>query len=166
MGKSATFWADGGLLGKAIAADDILSLAGDANRGRTIFDKSSAAQCKQCHAVQGFGGTLGPDLSNIGKKYERKTLLETILEPSKAIAPEFIPHLLETKSGQVLAGFLVERAADHVVIKDVKSQTVRVASDDIEAIVPQQKSLMPELVLSEVTAQDAADLLAFLTTLK
>jgi putative membrane-bound dehydrogenase-like protein len=153
-------------LGKAIAAEDILSLAGDANRGRTIFDKSSAAQCKQCHAVQGFGGTLGPDLSNIGKKYERKTLLETILEPSKAIAPEFIPHLLETKRGQVLAGFLVERAADHVVIKDVKSQTVRVARDDIEAIVPQQKSLMPELVLSEVTAQDAADLLAFLTTLK
>ena len=28
---------------------------------------------------------------------------------------------------------------------------------------PQQKSLMPELVLSDVTAQDAADLLAFLS---
>ncbi|HEV3136346.1 MAG TPA: PVC-type heme-binding CxxCH protein [Pirellulales bacterium] len=153
-------------LGKAIRAEDILALAGDANRGRIIFNKSSAAQCKACHAVQGFGGALGPDLSNIGKKYERGALLETILDPSKAIAPEFIPHLLETKSGQVYAGFLLERSADRVMIKDVKNQLIRVEADEVEALVPQQKSLMPELILSEVTAQDAADLLAFLTSLK
>jgi putative membrane-bound dehydrogenase-like protein len=153
-------------LGKAVASEEILSLAGDANRGRVIFFKSSAAQCKACHAVQGFGGTTGPELSNIGKKYERKALLETILDPSKAIAPEFAAHVLETTSGQVYAGFLVERTADHVVLKDVKGQVVRVAAAEIEALVPQQKSLMPELVLSEVTAQDAADLLAYLTTLK
>ncbi|MBI3838416.1 MAG: HEAT repeat domain-containing protein [Planctomycetia bacterium] len=153
-------------LGKAIRPEDILALAGDANRGRIIFNKSSAAQCNACHAVQGFGGTLGPDLTNIGKKYERNTLLETILDPSKAIAPEFIPYLLETKSGQVYAGFLVERTGDRVVLKDVKSQLIRVALHEVEALVPQQKSLMPELILSEVTSQDAADLLAFLTTLK
>jgi putative membrane-bound dehydrogenase-like protein len=153
-------------LGKTIAPDEILALLGDANRGRVIFNTNSAAQCKQCHAIQGFGGTLGPDLSTIGKKYERKTLLETIVDPSKAIAPEFIPYLLETKAGQVYAGFLVERTADHVVLKDVKSKSIRVAADEIEALVQLQKSLMPELVLSEVTAQDAADLLAFLTTLK
>ena len=113
-------------LGEAITADEILALTGDAKRGREIFNKSSAAQCKKCHAVQGFGGTLGPDLSKIGKKYERKALLETILDPSKAIAPEFVPYLLETTSGQVYAGFLVERTDEHVVLKDVKSQLMRV----------------------------------------
>ncbi len=154
------------MLGKTISADAILALAGDANRGRVIFNKSSAALCKQCHAVQGFGGTLGPDLTNIGKKYERKTLLETILDPSKAIAPEFIPYLLETQAGQVYVGFLVERTAEHVVLKDVKNQRIRVATDQIESLVPQPKSLMPELVLSDVTPQDAADLLAYLITLQ
>ncbi len=153
-------------LGSAISAEEILALSGDPNRGRIIFDKSSAAQCKQCHAVQGFGGSLGPELSNVGKKYERKALLETILEPSKAIAPEFIPYLLETTSGQVYAGFVTEKTADHVVLKDVKNQSVRVPTAEIDALVALQKSLMPELILSEVTAQDAADLLAYLTTLK
>jgi putative heme-binding domain-containing protein len=105
-------------------------------------------------------------LSNIGKKYERKALLETILEPSKAIAPEFIPYLLETTRGQVYAGFVTEKTADHVVLKDVKNQSVRVPTAEINALVALQKSLMPELILSEVTAQDAADLLAYLTTLK
>ena len=153
-------------LGKGVTAEQILALSGDANRGRVIFFKSSAAQCKACHAVQGFGGSTGPELSNIGKKYERRTMLETILDPSKAIAPEFVPYLLETKSGQVYAGFLAERTEDHVVLKDIKGQRVRVAADEIEVLQAQQKSLMPELVLSEVTAQDAADLLEFLTTLK
>ena len=44
---------------------------------------------------------IGPDLSQIGKKYERRALLETILEPSKAIAPEYIVHLVETTGGEV-----------------------------------------------------------------
>lgn len=153
-------------LGSSISATEILSLAGDANRGKKIFNKSSAANCKQCHAIAGFGGSLGPDLGNIGKKYERGALLETILDPSKAIAPEFIPYVLETTTGQVYAGFIVERTADHLLIKDVKSRDIRVEAAEIEALVPQKKSLMPELVLSEITAQDAADLLAFLITLK
>jgi putative heme-binding domain-containing protein len=153
-------------LGQSISADEILALAGDANRGRIIFYKSSAAQCKQCHAVQGFGGTTGPELSRIGKKYERRALLETILEPSKAIAPEYIPYLLETTGGQVYAGFLVERNDAGVELRDVENRTIRVPAAEVEALLPQPKSLMPELVLSEVTAQDAADLLAFLASLK
>jgi putative membrane-bound dehydrogenase-like protein len=153
-------------LGQALTADEILSLAGDANRGGVVFNKSSAAQCKQCHAVQGFGGTLGPDLSHIGKKYERKALLETIVEPSKAIAPEFVPYVVETTGGQVHAGFVVEQTAERIVLKDVKGQQIRIPAGEIVALVRQQKSLMPELVLSEVSAQDAADLLAFLMTLQ
>jgi len=153
-------------LGQAISADEILSLAGDVNRGRAIFDKSSAAQCKKCHAVQGFGGSLGPELTKIGNKYERKALLETIVDPSKAIAPEFVPYLLETTGGQVHAGFVVDRNADQVTLKDVNSKLIRVPAAEVAELVPQQKSLMPELVLSEVSAQDAADLLAYLMTLK
>jgi putative heme-binding domain-containing protein len=131
-----------------------------------IFDRSSAAQCKKCHAVQGFGGSLGPELTHIGKKYEQRALLETIMEPSKAIAPEFVPYLLETKGGQVVAGFIVARSPETIVLKDVSGKVVSVAAADVEVLQQQQKSLMPELVLSEVTAQDAADLLAYLTTLK
>ncbi len=153
-------------LGSAISANEILERSGDANRGRNIFFKSSAAQCNQCHAVHGFGSKLGPELTKIGKKYERQALLETILQPSKAIAPEFVPYLLETTSGQVYAGFLVDRNDKRVVLRDVKNQTIRVPANEVEALIPQQKSLMPELVLSEVTPQDAADLLAFLESLK
>jgi putative membrane-bound dehydrogenase-like protein len=153
-------------LGEAISAQAILALRGDAARGEKIFFQSSAAQCKNCHQVQGAGETLGPDLSQIGKKYERATLLETILEPSKAIAPEYYVYLVETSQGHVHAGFLVERNEKEVILRDSKNQLIRIAASDVETMERQTRSMMPELVLRDVTAQDAADLLAYLESLK
>jgi len=152
-------------LGAAVQPDKILAMNGDENRGRNIFFKSSAARCKSCHRVNGFGNTIGPDLSQIGKKYERKVLLETILEPSKAIAPEYIVHLLETSGGEVHAGFIVEQNDNELVLKNVEGKTIRVPKSDVVTTQPQKQSMMPELVLQDITAQDAADLLAYLTSL-
>jgi putative membrane-bound dehydrogenase-like protein len=149
-------------LGEAIKAADILALKGNPKRGEQIFYESTAAQCKNCHQVNGKGGTLGPDLSAIGKKYERATLLETILEPSKAISHEFVPYLVQTTDGLVYAGFVVTNDEREVVLKDINSKMVRIRAKDVDVIEPQTKSLMPELVLRDVTAQDAADLLAFM----
>jgi putative heme-binding domain-containing protein len=115
--------------------------------------------------VHGFGAGTGPDLSQIGKKYERATLLETILDPSKAVAPEYVAYLLETTRGQVFAGFLVEKTDKQVTLRDVEGKQIRMPADEVETFEPQKKSLMPELALRDVTAQDAADLLAFLSSL-
>ena len=140
-------------------------MTGDDNRGRNIFFKSSAVRCKACHQVNGFGTTLGPDLTQIGKKYERAALLETILNPSKAVAPEYIVHLVETTGGEVHAGFIVEQNDSEMVLKNVEGKSIRVAKADIVGVHPQKQSMMPELVLQDITAQDAADLLAFLVSL-
>ncbi len=152
-------------LGAAVKPEEILALAGDDNRGRSIFFKSSAARCQSCHQVNGFGTKVGPDLSQIGKKYERRALLQTILEPSKAIAPEFVVHLVETASGEVHAGLIEQQSDKEVMVKNAQGKSIRVPREDVVTIQPQKQSMMPELVLQDITAQDAADLLAFLTSL-
>ncbi|MDX1961734.1 MAG: c-type cytochrome [Pirellulales bacterium] len=152
-------------LGDAIKAEDILKLAGNARRGQGIFMESNAAQCKNCHMVAGQGSTIGPDLSMIGKKYERAALLETILQPSKAISHEYVPYLLETTQGQTYLGFLVEGADSQVTLKDVQGNQIRIPKNEVETLAKQEISLMPELVLKDISAQDAADLLAYLQTL-
>jgi hypothetical protein len=43
---------------------------------------------------------------------------------------------------------------------------IRVSLDEVEMLVPQPKSLMPELLLRDMTPQQAADLLAYLSSLK
>src|SRR5437879_10458308 len=55
-------------LGSVVKAEQLLALKGDAGRGRALFFKSAGLQCINCHRVNGTGSTLGPDLSQIGKK--------------------------------------------------------------------------------------------------
>jgi len=153
-------------LGASVKPEEILALTGNQKRGQQIFFKSSAARCNACHKVNGKGQNVGPDLSQIGKKYDAKAMLETILDPSKAIAPEFVVHLVETDSGTVLAGFLLEKNDKQLKLKDNEGKTHTIPTADVVGIHPQVKSMMPELVLQEITAQDAADLLSFLASLK
>lgn len=153
-------------LGEAIQPAELLKLAGDAARGRELFHKTSGIQCRTCHKIAGDGIDLGPDLSQIGKKYDRAKLLESILEPSKNIEPQFVTWVVETAAGKVQTGLLVRRDAREIVIKDAQNKEYRFAATDIETAAPQQKSLMPELLLREMTAQQVADLLAYLESLK
>jgi putative heme-binding domain-containing protein len=153
-------------LGDAIKPEEILRMAGRKARGEQIFKASTAAQCKTCHTTDGKGGLLGPDLSAIGKKYERAALLETILQPAKAIAPEYVPHLVETADGRVFIGLLEPEDEKEIVLKDAQSKIIRISKDNVGSITRQQTSLMPDLVLKDVTAQDAADLLAYLESLQ
>ena len=153
-------------LGEEVSPEEILALEGDVRRGRQIFNRGSAARCSDCHRVGDRGERLGPDLDAIGTKYERTALLETILAPSKAIAPEFVPHVIETDSGHVYLGLVTSRDDNKITLLDSERKERVIATDEIVAIEAQTKSLMPDLVLRDVSAQDAADLLAFLMTLR
>ena len=97
------------------------------------------------------------------KKFDRTALLENIVEPSKGVAPEFVLHSVETKDGEGRVGF--------VVASDDKELRLRVESGEVVAVprsmvVADDKaalSAMPEGLLAKLTAQEAADLLAYLS---
>ncbi len=152
-------------LGSTVDPAEILSLSGSAERGKTLFF-SAAVQCKNCHRIGEEGTPLGPDLSQIGKKYDRAALLESILEPSKQIDPKFQPYLVETKRGRVHTGLLLERTEEQVVLKDAANKEIRIVGADIELVTPLQKSLMPELLVQDLTADQLADLLEYLGALR
>lgn len=153
-------------LGEALQASELLQLAGDVERGRQLFHKTTGIQCRNCHRIAGDGTDLGPDLSQIGRKYDRARLLENILDPSRNVEPRFATWLVETTSGHVYTGLLVHKDGNEIVIRDGENKQHRVASGDVETAVPQQRSLMPDLLLKDFTAQQVADLLAYLASLK
>jgi len=156
-------------LGDSVDPQEILALSGNAESGRRFFFSDAASQCKNCHRVQGQGGTLGPDLSEIAKRYQRHELLESLLEPSKKIDPKFATHTLLTSAGQVYTGILVEKSDSHVVLnvlRGTESELLRLPVAEMEDLQPQPVSLMPDRLLRELTPQQAADLLEFLWSLK
>lgn len=153
-------------LGSAVDPAEILALAGDVEAGRKIFFETEAVRCRSCHQIAEKGIAIGPDLSKIGKQYTQAQLLEAILEPSKKIDPKFLAYTIENDAGQIYSGLLVEKNADSVVIKDAKNEIVRIPAADVVSLTPSPKSLMPDLLLRDLTAQNVADLTAFLGSLK
>ena len=53
-----------------------------------------------------------------------------------------------------------------MILKDARNQRHTIASQDVDLMVRQKKSLMPDLLLRDMTAQQVADLLAFLSELR
>ena len=148
---------------------DLLKLDGNIQQGRQFFFTATASQCNNCHRLEEKGGTIGPDLSQIGSKYKPHEILESLIDPSRKIDPKFKTHLLVTVAGKTYTGILVERSDRYVVFnvfKEGKAVAMRLASDDVEELIPQQKSIMPDGMLRDLTPQQAADLLAFLSSLK
>jgi uncharacterized repeat protein (TIGR03806 family) len=153
-------------LGTAIDPAALLALAGDADRGRQLFAVSNAVQCRSCHAVGGQGGAVGPALDRVGARLDRRRILESLLEPSKTIAPEYRTWVAVTEDGRSVTGLIVERTEDTVRIVDAAGKPTDLAAATIEELNALPTSLMPEQLLRDLTAAQAADLVAYLESLK
>ncbi|MFP6763655.1 MAG: PQQ-dependent sugar dehydrogenase [Planctomycetaceae bacterium] len=153
-------------LGSVVRPEQILALQGDAVRGRRVFFETTGVSCQNCHRIRKEGRQVGPELTTIGRKQTPAQLLESILEPSKRIDPEYVTYLAETVDGRIVTGLLVEKTDAQVVLKDAQNKVRRLPVDQIEQFVPQRQSLMPDLLVRDMTAQQVADLLAYLDSLK
>ncbi|MDA1049462.1 MAG: PQQ-dependent sugar dehydrogenase [Planctomycetota bacterium] len=153
-------------LGSVVQPEQILSLPNDPVRGKQVFFETAGVSCKNCHRIHKEGKEVGPELTAIGKKLTPAQLLESILEPSKLIDPKYVTYLAEIDDGRLLTGLLVHRDDNEVVLKDAEDKLIRISTSKIEQLVPQRQSLMPELLLRDMTAQQVADLLSYLSSLK
>ena len=74
--------------------------------------------------------------------------------------------LIETNRGKVHTGLIASRTKTAVTLKDAQGKLIRIKTTDVETLVPQRKSIMPELLLREMTLAEALNLLEFLASLK
>lgn len=152
-------------LGSSPRPKAILALKGDSGRGERLF-WAPALKCGSCHKIGDQGTAVGPDLSTIGKLRTREDLLESILEPSRRIEPKYAAYVAETADGRSLTGLLVKRDEKEVVLRDSQNKEISLAAKNVEALRPALVSLMPDGQMAGLTAQEAADLLEYLTTRK
>jgi len=151
-------------LGPRIRPEVLLTGSGDPRRGESLFFQGQVS-CSQCHQIKGRGHAVGPDLSDLGKRLNREKILESLLDPSRTVDPKYAAFVVETQQGKLHTGIVVARDAKEVVLKQAGNETIRIAAKEIASITQQSKSLMPEQALSELTRQQALDLLEFLTGL-
>jgi putative heme-binding domain-containing protein len=152
-------------LGTVIDVPALLARKGDARRGRQLFF-SANVQCQNCHKVGDKGSTLGPELTLVGKKLTRVQVLDRLLYPSKNMDPKYVPYLVELKDGRTHTGLVAEKTADHLLLRTAQDAQVRIPAADVAELTALKTSLMPEQQLRDLSAEQAADLLAFLDSLR
>jgi putative heme-binding domain-containing protein len=147
---------------KIFSVNSIAKLPGDAVAGKTIFKNN----CSTCHRVELTGNMIGPELTSIGKKFDKISLLDAIVNPSAAIVFGYEPWLVNTVEGESVFGFLVSENKQSIIIKDISGVQHVIAQSKISSKKKQQKSLMPEPITTGITEQNLADIVAFLLTNK
>jgi len=134
---------------------------GDIHRGHAVFHSTKAA-CSACHAIGYLGGTIGPDLTHIGKIRSERDLLESIVFPSASFVRSYEPMLVTTKSGKIINGLIRKDTPDEIVLATGANEEARIARKDIDDMQPSRVSIMPAGLDQQLTVQQLADLVAFL----
>jgi putative heme-binding domain-containing protein len=141
-----------------------LARTGNADRGRKLFLDAEKSLCLKCHRLGEQGEKIGPELTGVGGRFAKVYLVESILEPSRAIAPSFETLAVVLADGRVLTGVKAGETATTLTLADNQAKKHTLNKSDIEQTTRQPTSTMPEGFEKRLNAAEFLDLIQFLTT--
>jgi putative heme-binding domain-containing protein len=134
----------------------------DFERGRRLF---SEAKCFACHRFALEGSAVGPDLTGIAGRFNKRDLLESIIEPSKTISDQYGAVMLVLEDGRLITGRIVNHSGNSISVNtDMLNPDGNVSVDAslVEKIYPSKTSMMPTGLLDTMSQDEILDLTAFL----
>jgi putative membrane-bound dehydrogenase-like protein len=141
---------------------NINALKGDAVYGKTVYINT----CAVCHKVNAEGNDFGPKLSEIGSKYPKEGLLNTILHPSEGISFGFEGWTLKLKDGSTVTGIIASKTETDIDLKLPGGTKEQFKTSQVQSITQLKESMMPEGLYKTMSTQGMADLLAYMQQLK
>lgn len=142
---------------------DALPGNADAETGRRLFFHPKVALCATCHRHSGRGNVVGPDLSLVSRQGDRESILRSILEPHREVAPQFYPSQVKLKDGTEFIGILL-RSSSVETFRDLAGKERTFPQTEIVSRTELKTSLMPPGLVMSLTDAELRDLLAFLTS--
>ncbi|HET6422169.1 MAG TPA: c-type cytochrome, partial [Planctomycetaceae bacterium] len=137
-----------------------LELTGDATRGQAVHAKI----CMQCHRAGTTGHAVGPDLVSVQNK-SPDDLLVAILDPNREAQPVFVSYTASTDDGKVYTGIIAAETAASVTLRRAEAKEDVVLRNQLEELVSNGVSLMPEGMEKDLTPQQVADVIAYIKSL-
>jgi putative heme-binding domain-containing protein len=143
-----------------------LSRAGNPAAGRAIFLNAEKSLCVKCHRVGDVGEKIGPELTGLGSRFSKIYIVESILEPSRTIAPSFETIAVLLKNGKNISGVKVAETDTTLTLADNQAQKHMILKANIEDQQKQPVSTMPDGTEKRLTEDEFVDLVSFLVNLK
>jgi cytochrome c oxidase cbb3-type subunit III len=148
-------------------------LPGDAAHGAQVF--FGKGQCSDCHMISGKGGVIGPDLSNIAAIRKAVAISDALTKVEHKVYGDGGVHLpmlppmdhepvhVVTKSGQAIDGVMLNQDSYSIQMMGMDGKLHLFDRAELASVTIRPGSVMPSDYDKRLTADEFADLLAFLT---
>ena len=136
--------------------------ADNLDNGKAAYSK---AGCTQCHRLNGAGGSVGPDLSDLNNRMNPTKILESIIEPSRTISEAYIMQQFKMSDGKIHIGKVQEETENVIKLQSISAigASVHLA----KALIDSQKKLnisnMPPGTVNTLKKEEILDLISYLT---
>jgi putative membrane-bound dehydrogenase-like protein len=138
-----------------------LEKSGVAKRGHELYKK----HCSTCHKYNKEGYQVGPDLVSVTNK-SPNDLIIAILDPNKEAQPAFLTYSIATTQAKLFSGIIASETGASIVLKRAEGKQDSILRSNIESMVSNGKSLMPEGMEKELNIEQMADIIAFIKNIK
>jgi len=136
---------------------------GNAAPGQALFE--GKGRCGSCHAVDGNGPRVAPDLGDIGATRSPSAIQRSVVDPTSAMLPINRPVRIVTRDGRTFRGRRLNEDTYTVQLIDDQERLVSLAKADLREYEVGTSSPMPSFAKT-FNADELADLVAYLVSLK
>lgn len=138
---------------------------GSVSRGHHVF-RTPQAMCTNCHAVNGGGKNLGPDLGGIAQSVSPEQIVRSILRPSDSFPPQYQAWNIYTTDGNVHQGLQIDhQSKGAMLLYTLDDKNRRFEADEVKDYEASPYSLMPQGLENVMTVSELRDLVAYLSSL-
>lgn len=134
----------------------------DFAQGKAMFD---ATRCSSCHLMRGEGGSIGPDLTQLGTRFSAKDMLEAIIEPNKTVSDQYAATVFTMKDGSSIHGRLINEDDEnyHISQNPFAPDVLReVPKKDVVETKYSYISVMYPGLINRLNEEELKDLMAYL----
>ena len=140
-----------------------IDVPGNAVQGKQLYlDKGD---CSRCHTINGVGGRLGPDLSDIGWLRSTRHLKSSIIDPDLDIDRRYLSLHILKKDGQAIQGVPLNEDSYSIQLMDLQENLHSLWKRDLDEIRQEKRSWMPSYQ-GTFSDSEVDDLVSYLYSLR
>lgn len=130
--------------------------------GKSLF---AAVRCASCHTVQGEGGAIGPDLTQLGTRFSVRDMLTAIIKPGDVISDQYGSKVFVLKDGTSIMGRLISEDDRNYSVSQnpyAPQELREIPKKEVTEVKESTISIMPPGTLNVLNPEELKDLMAYL----
>lgn len=140
-----------------------LQMKGNTESGAALFRGKGG--CLKCHQVNGEGGRIGPDLSQVGARRSPNHLTTSLLDPGRYVSPLDRKVHVVTQDGKRLSGIRLNEDTYSLQLLDSNEKLIALSKDQLKEYRLDNSSSMPSYKQA-FSQGELDDLVAYLYSLR